>query len=63
MVQEMGLQMGRFGEGMLKGQDQGIWGGSGRGGLLGMEPVRILQGSLSENRLFSDIIPLPLPHF
>lgn len=39
MFQEMGLQMGRFGEGMLKGQDQGIWGGSGRGGLLGMEPV------------------------
>ena len=37
-------QMGRFGEGMLKGQERGMWGGSGRGGsgrggLLGMEPV------------------------
>lgn len=37
--QEMEHQMGRFGEGMLKGQERGMWGGSGRGGLLGMEPV------------------------
>lgn len=35
----MELHMGRFGEGMLKGQEQGIWGRSDRGGLLGMEPV------------------------